>query len=77
MYAEESSRGDGTSVAVSVFQKLTVLSVRLSTSATMSRPISKVVAISKFSSYVSLNEGSGYLSRGVCFLVPLCGPPAV
>ena len=59
------------------FNGLTVLSVELLIRATLSRPVSSKVMSSEFSSYVSMGEGSGYLSRGVCFLPPLSGRPVV
>ena len=50
-----------------------MLSVELLIRAALSRPVSNMVVISEFSSYVSMGEGSGYLSRGVCFWSPLLG----
>ena len=55
------------------FNGLTVLSVGLPIRVTLSRPVSNMVVSSEFSSYVSMGEGSGYLSRGVCFWSPLSG----
>ena len=52
------------------YRVLTVLSVELLIRATLSRSVSSLVVVLEFSSYISMGEGSGYLSRGVCFWSP-------